>query len=76
MKDGLFSIYENGKWVYYNVYGEKEIEVNIDVGASEVQITPYDNNIALIHSDSINYYIGRDGEVTLQTMVIDEKLLK
>lgn len=75
LKDGLFSIYENGKWIYYNVFGEKEIEINIEVEKYEVKVMPYDNNVALIYGDSINNYVGRDGEIILETMLIDRKLL-
>ena len=76
LSEQIFSIYENGKWVYYNVNGEKVLEVNKDVSNNGTSISTFDLETALLKCREGLFYVGKDGELKLEYIKIDKCLLE
>lgn len=84
LKDQIFSIYENSRWVFYNIFGEKIVEVNNEVGNGNSEISTYNQNITLLKvKDFVDgnpiykyNYIDKNGEKVLDTISIPANLLE
>ncbi|RJW36422.1 hypothetical protein DXC97_20400 [Lachnospiraceae bacterium TF09-5] len=71
MNEQLFSIYENGRWSYYNVKGERIIEINVDIRQYS-KISAFNPNIALLIEATSNasYYVGKDGNIKIENIIL------
>lgn len=76
LKDLIFNIYENKKWIYYDVNGEKVLEINKEIEDNETLMSAFDNETALLKCREGLFYIGKDGEVRLEMIEIPKKLLE
>lgn len=84
LKDQMFCVYENSKWVYYNVFGEKKIEVDFEVQDHNSIISTFNSNIALLKMKDFadgnsvyKYnYIDKNGKSVLNSISIPMSFLE